>query len=43
LSNGEIFEGSFKDDMVWGEGVLLRRDGTRLKGIWRENKLVRIN
>ena len=35
LSNGEIFEGHFREDMVWGDGVLNRRDGTRVKGSWR--------
>ena len=42
LSNGEVFEGGFKNDVVWGEGTLLRRDGSRLRGLWREGKLVKV-
>ena len=42
LSNGEIFEGNFKDDTVWGEGCLIRKDGSRVRGVWRENKLIKL-
>jgi hypothetical protein len=42
LSNGEVFEGHFKDDMVDGEGLLNRENGTRIRGIWRKNKLIRL-
>lgn len=42
LSNGEIFEGNFKDDMIDGEGILCRLNGSRIKGLWRKNKLLRM-
>jgi hypothetical protein len=42
LSNGEVFEGHFKEDMVEGEGVLTRDNGSRVRGIWRKNKLLRM-
>ena len=42
LSNGEVFEGHFKEDMVDGEGVLTRDNGSRVRGIWRKNKLLRM-
>lgn len=28
--------------MVWGEGILMRRDGTRVRGVWKENKLIKL-
>ena len=42
LSNGEVFEGGFRNDVVWGEGTLLRLDGSRLRGLWREGKFVKV-
>jgi len=39
FSNGEFFEGNFKDDMVEGEGVFSSRDGQKIHGNWSENHL----
>ena len=35
FSNGEIFEGTFKKDMVEGEGTFTSLDGRKIHGIWR--------
>lgn len=42
FSNGEVFEGTFKEDMVEGEGVFYRRNRERIHGIWHENRLEEI-
>ena len=39
FSNGEICEGTFKTDMVEGEGTFTCLDGRQIHGIWQENQL----
>jgi hypothetical protein len=39
FSNGEIFEGTFRKDMVEGEGTFYCMSGRKIHGIWRENHL----
>lgn len=41
LSNGEIYEGYFKDDMVHGEGIFRAKSGV-IKGRWERNRLIKI-
>lgn len=36
LSNGEYYEGEFKNDAVHGKGTFHRLDGTSVKGVWME-------
>lgn len=40
LSNGEVFEGQFKDDKVHGRGIFKKLDGKVIKGLWKKCKLV---
>jgi hypothetical protein len=42
FSNGELFEGSFVEDMVQGEGMFYCRDGQRIHAVWMENQLVQM-
>lgn len=39
LSNGEIFEGCFKDDYIDGPGKFYSIDGIVVDGVWRQSKL----
>jgi len=41
LSNGERFQGYFKDDMVSGRGMFYTLKGKVVKGEWWQNKLAR--
>jgi hypothetical protein len=34
LSNGERFEGTFKDDFISGDGMFFTRDGGLITGRW---------
>lgn len=34
LSNGEYYEGEFKNDLVSGKGTFFKQDGTIVKGVW---------
>jgi hypothetical protein len=34
LSNGEYYEGEFKNDQVHGKGQFHRFDGSIVKGMW---------
>jgi hypothetical protein len=42
LVNGERFEGEFLDDYVNGEGVYYKKDGSYIRGLWRNNVLFHI-
>ena len=39
LSNGDKFEGEFKEDMIHGRGVYLRSNGQSFTGEWWNNRL----
>ena len=40
LSNGEIFEGEFRHDMIEGKGKFFTVSGEIISGIWKESKLL---
>jgi hypothetical protein len=42
LSNGEKFEGCFKNDLIDGKGVFSTIEGGKVFGEWSNNKLVRV-
>lgn len=37
LSNGEYFEGEFKNDFADGKGTFFTRTGAQVRGLWRCN------
>jgi hypothetical protein len=39
LTNGEIFIGNFKDGKVEGEGMFIKVNAEKIKGLWRGNVL----
>lgn len=39
LSNGDFFLGEFEGDQANGLGVYYFKDGGKVVGIWKENKL----
>ena len=41
LSNGEFYEGEFKNDQVNGKGQFHRQDGSVVKGMWSEGFFIR--
>lgn len=42
LSNGELYEGEWKCDRVDGRGRFITIHGEIINGLWRENKIVKI-
>ena len=42
LSNGERYEGDFKNDMVDGKGIFYTLDNKKILGEWEANRLVRV-
>lgn len=42
LSNGERFEGFFKEDCIEGKGTFYGKEGLKVVGEWMSNKLVRV-
>lgn len=40
LSNGERFEGSFRNDVIEGKGIFYLMDGREVVGEWKNNYLV---
>lgn len=40
LTNGEVFEGRFKDNQIDGPGVFYSLDGKAHQGVWNYNKLI---
>jgi len=38
--NGDKYEGMFKDDMIDGKGIFIRKNGENLNGIWKNNRLI---
>lgn len=40
LTNGEIFEGEFKEDSIEGQGQFKTWNGDIVSGIWEGNMLV---
>ena len=41
MSNGEQFEGIFKNNLACGKGVYYRKNGqSPVEGIWRNNVLI---
>ena len=43
LSNGEVFSGWFKNDVVDGEGKFYTLKGEIIQGVWRGNQLIKRN
>lgn len=41
LSNGEYYEGEFKNDQVNGKGQFHCQDGTVVKGLWSEGFFIK--
>jgi hypothetical protein len=41
LSNGESYEGEFKNDLVHGKGQFFKGDGTVVRGLWSEGIFVK--
>jgi hypothetical protein len=41
LSNGEEYEGEFRNDLVHGRGHFRKLDGTVVRGLWEEGIFVR--
>lgn len=40
--NGDVFEGEYSNSMRNGEGILkLKNEKKIIKGIWRENEVIR--
>ncbi len=37
LSNGEFFEGEFRNDYVQGFGTFVTQRGARIQGFWQSN------
>lgn len=42
LTNGEIYEGEFYRDMIHGEGVFTKVNGSTIRGVWNESLLKKI-
>jgi hypothetical protein len=42
LSNGEIFEGEFKKDKIEGVGYFISMSGSKINGIWKDSKLIKL-
>jgi len=40
MTNGEKYEGEFKDGMVDGEGTYFTQDERQVKGVWEKGNLV---
>ena len=40
LSNGEYFEGDFRNDYAEGEGIFVRGNGSRINGKWNMNRMI---
>lgn len=40
FSNGERFEGCFKDGVVHGEGIFLTMDNIFIEGVWENGLLM---
>jgi hypothetical protein len=40
LTNGEYYEGDFKEDYADGEGVYHRMNGEKVRGRWSKNILI---
>lgn len=43
LSNGEVFEGEFKEDEMEGEGRYYTMSGELVLGVWKNSKYVEPN
>jgi hypothetical protein len=41
LSNGELYEGEFKNDLVHGKGQFHKIDGTVVRGLWADGLFLR--
>lgn len=41
LTNGEVLQASFHEDKVEGEGFFFTMSGTKVHGVWHENRLER--
>ena len=41
LSNGEYYEGEYKNDIVHGKGTFYRLNGTSVKGVWMDGQLIK--
>lgn len=40
-SSGIIYEGNFDNSLKNGEGLITYRDGSKIKGIFKDDKLIR--
>jgi 1-phosphatidylinositol-4-phosphate 5-kinase len=38
--NGARYDGSWRDDLMHGNGAMIYSDGTRSQGSWRDGKRV---
>merc|ERR1711890_4331 len=41
-SNGSVHEGEYFGGERNGKGILIEKDGTRLKGVWKKDRLVKV-
>ena len=41
FSNGEYYEGEYKNDMIHGKGTFHRADNKVVKGIWEKGLLLK--
>jgi hypothetical protein len=41
LTNGERFEGQFAEDSLNGEGIFYTKDGRILRGLWKDNLMIK--
>ena len=39
LSNGESYDGEFRNDKIHGRGLFTRVDGSIVRGVWSEGVL----
>ena len=38
-SNGDIYEGQFKENSIWGQGIFTWKDGRKYEGEFVNNKM----
>ena len=38
-ADGDVYDGNFKDDKKWGDGIMKRWNGKEITGVWHDGRL----